>query len=66
MAIAGHLPGVAKLRLVNVQDQDIDDDGALVRGIGIHCNAPMLRVHDGSPMFCKEHGKSTDLSVEPE
>ncbi len=65
MAIAGHVPAVAKVRLVQVEDQDIDDDGGIVDRVSIHINSPMIQAHDGSPMFCAEHGKATDLSRNP-
>jgi hypothetical protein len=65
MAIAGHVPGVAKVRLVQVQDHDIDDDGNVVDHVSIHINSPMIQAHDGSPMLCKDHGKATDLSRDP-
>jgi hypothetical protein len=66
MAIAGHLPAASELRLVQVQRQTIDDDGAVIREIGVHINSPMMRMHDGSPMICEEHGAAIDLSKNPQ
>ncbi len=64
MAIAGHIPAAAKLRLVQVTDIDINEYGDVVGSIGCHINSPSIQGHDGSPMRCAEHGAAIDTSKE--
>ena len=65
LALAGHAPAVAKLRAVWVQEQRVDEDGAVLDSVGIHTNSPRVQHFGSSPLACPEHGGPTDTRAEP-
>jgi hypothetical protein len=67
MAIAGQTVAAARVKMAWVTQQEVDSAGQPVdrednHRWTIHANAPAIQSHDGSPMFCPDHGKALDLS----